>query len=385
MFRFISCRRRRRPAQKPKTHRRIQFESLERRYCLSAPTITAFQIDSIDGRTVSVSGYVADEDPETVCVDIYDSLYGGVSPNASGYFSYSGEAYWPGTITAVAYDQEYNLSAPAEVAFSDDPPSVDSLAVTYGTGTEVTITGQVTDETPGGLPVDFYGSVYGTAVTDTSGYFSLHVPDGSASLGYVDVSVYDAWGRPAYDTTEITSDEPVIDSLGVAYGYHTEVAIAGHVTDEDPDGLTVYFSGAVEGSAVTDSNGDFTIQVADGIASLGEVTVSVSDAWGQGAYDYAMIEGDDPPEIISFTTAVSGTGLLSVEGTVLDEDPVGLTVTITFLGNEYEVTTDSNGEFAWEMQLEEGEEDWLTAIASDWWTVESEAEGDYVSYGASSS
>lgn len=290
MFRFLSSRR----AQKPKTRRRIQFESLERRYCLTAPTISAIQIDSVDDTTVSLSGYATDESPETVRVDFYDALDGNAYPDTSGYFTYTGDANYLGYIVAVAFDQEYMQSNPAYV--------------------------------------------------------------------------------------ELTSDEPVIDSLGVAYGYHTEVSITGQVLDEDPDGLTVYFTGAFQGSAITDSNGDFVIQVADGIASLGEVTVTVSDAWGQTAYEYAMIEGDDPPEIVSLTTTVDNDGLLMVEGTVIDEDPDGLTVVITFLSNEYEVTTDSNGDFVWQLQREEGEEDWLTAIASDWWTVESEAAEDYVSF-----
>jgi hypothetical protein len=241
--------------------------------------------------TVSLSGYVTGDAAQ---VDFHDSLDGTAYPDASGYFTYTGEANYLGQIEAVAIDQEYMESDPAYV--------------------------------------------------------------------------------------ELASDEPVIDSLAVTYGYRTEVTIAGQVIDEDPGGLTVYFTGAVEGSAVTDSNGDFTIQVADGIASLGSVVVSVWDVWGQETSDYVEIYGDDPPEIVNFTTHINGSGLLTVEGTVNDEDADGLTVTITFWGQNYEVTTDSNGDFSWQLQLEEGQEDLLTAIAYDWWTLESNACEEYVGY-----
>lgn len=295
MFGFLTSRRRKRQSQQPKRHRRIQFESLERRYCLTAPTIASLQIDSFEDTTVSLSGYATDESPETVRVDFEGSLYGSAYPDASGYFTFTGEADCLAEIMAVAFDQE------------------------------------------------------------------------------------DMESEPAY--VELTSDEPAIDSLTVAYGYHTDVAIVGEVIDEDPGGLTVYFSGAVEGTAVTEADGSFMLEITDGSASLGSVEVSVADVWGQEAYDYAEICGDDVPEIVNFTADVSGTGVLTVEGEVLDEDPVGLTVVITFWGNEYEVTTNSDGEFFWQLQLEEGQEDYLTAVAFDWWGLESDAAEDYTGYG----
>jgi len=195
------------------------------------------------------------------------------------------------------------------------------------------------------------------------------------------VSVYDAWGQQAYDSTEIASNAPSIDSLAVMYGTGTEVTITGQVTDEAPGGLTVDFYGSVYGTAVTDASGSFSLHVPDGSASLGDVTVSVSDAWGQGTYDYVMITGNDVPEIANFTTHIDDDGLLTVEGTVTDEDPIGLTVVINFWGSQYEVTTDSSGNFSWQWQLEEGQDGWLTAIASDWWTLESNTAEAYVSYG----
>jgi len=294
MFGLFSSRRRRRPSQQPKRCRRIQFESLERRYCLTAPTISLLQIDAVEDTTVALSGYVSDESPETVQVDFDGPVYGSTYPDASGYFTYIGDASYLGDIVAVATDEEFLESDAAYV--------------------------------------------------------------------------------------ELTSDEPVIDSLAVAYGFHTEVAIVGQVLDEEPGDLTVYFSGALSGSAVTDAEGFFVIEVAEGVASLGEVMVEVADVWGQAAYGSTEITGDDPPQIFNFDTHIDGHGLLTVEGTGIDEDPEGLTVVINFWGEEWEVTTDSDGDFFWQYQLEEGQEGWLTAVALDWWTTESDISEEYVGY-----
>lgn len=122
------------------------------------------------------------------------------------------------------------------------------------------------------------------------------------------------------------------------------------------------------------------IEVVDGSATLGEVQVTVSDAYGQGAYEYVTITGDDAPEIINFTTHIDGGGLMTIEGTVTDEDAVGLRVVFNFWQDVFEVTTDSNGDFIWQLQLEEGQEGWLSAVAYDWWNLASGTAEAYVGY-----
>jgi hypothetical protein len=268
----------------------MRFESLEGRYCLAAPTIDSFQIDSVSGTTVSVSGYVTDESPETVEVDFSGALEGSTYANGSGYFSYSGEAQF-GTIDAVALDEEMLSSDSAEVT--------------------------------------------------------------------------------------IESDVPVIDSLSVTYGYHTEVTITGQVIDEDPGGLYVYFTGAVEGYAETDSSGNFSLNVPS--AWPGTVQAAVADGWGQLTEAWVDINGDNPPEV-TISTDLTPDGLLTIQGTVTDEDAEGLTVIITFRSEQYEVTTDCNGDFFHQIELDEGEEGLLTIIARDWWTLESDPAQDYIIY-----
>ncbi len=293
MFGFFPALRRRRPSHQPARHRRIEFESLERRYCLTAPAITSLQIDSIDDTTVSLSGYVSDESPETVEVDFFGAFSGSTSPNASGYFAFSADADWLGDIAAVAYDEESLSSDSAYVEVTSDVPTLDSLSVEYGEGTEFTITGQVIDDSPGGLTIDFTGGIQGTATTDASGYFTFTAADGS---GYVDVNVADAWGQDAYDSVEVT----------------------------------------------------------------GNVSLQIINFW---------------------TDSESG-GCIYAEGEVTGADPGDLTVLITFLDVEDEVSLEYDGSFSWYWYIEEGDEGWLSATASDQWGNESGSVEDYVIYAA---
>ncbi len=273
------------------SHRRIRFESLERRYCLSAPTITAFQIDSVDGNTVTLSGCVSDENPGTVEVDFSGPLSGSTTPNASGNFSYEGDAWWLGEIVAVATDDEQLESAPASVQLTSDAPGFESVEVVYHEHTSITIMGWVVDEDPCGLQVDFSGVVEGCAFTDVAGYFELYVSE--ASLGPVNLTVFDTWWL------------------------------------------------------------------------MGETSVEIT--------------GDNPPEIEDFSANVGPTGILTVMGTVVDEDPAGLTVIINWR-MDYYVETDSNGDFFWQKELDPYEEGWVHCTAMDWWGLASGTVSDYVMY-----
>ncbi|HID76459.1 MAG TPA: hypothetical protein EYP56_10735 [Planctomycetaceae bacterium] len=299
MFGFASALRKRPRRSRPTRYRPIRFESLEGRYCPSAPTITAFQIDSVDHNTVTLSGHVADENPQTVLIDVDGVLFGTTYPDASGNFTVTGEAYSVGQISAVAMDEDFLYSDPVFV--------------------------------------------------------------------------------------ELTSDLPSITSVEVIYGHHTEVTIKGRVIDEDPDGLTVQFYGVLNGSTTTDENGDFSYYVESGYAELGDVPIYVEDVFGQGGSTTVTLTGDEPPSIINYQTQVDASGMLTVTGTVVDEDPVGLTVVITFLDMQEEVVTDEDGDFFWYYQMQQGEEGWVSAVAYDWWGLESDLVESYAveAYGGS--
>jgi len=78
---------------------------------------------------------------------------------------------------------------------------------------------------------------------------------------------------------------------------------------------------------------------------------------------------EDPPNVapeISYAYAeVSQNSILSLEGDVTDEDLPGITVTISWLDDEYEVGVNSAGHFSWQIELSSSQSGYLTAVATD--------------------
>ena len=85
------------------------------------------------------------------------------------------------------------------------------------------------------------------------------------------------------------------------------------------------------------------------------------------------------PDITDFITMTNPDSYLSVEGNVTDdESPSGCTVTITWLGNDYEVEVESTGCFFWGIQLGSSDEGTITAVAVDSGGLESEPVQDLI-------
>ena len=85
------------------------------------------------------------------------------------------------------------------------------------------------------------------------------------------------------------------------------------------------------------------------------------------------------PEIVNYSTHVDCFGILCVQGKVIDDDPGGMTVSITWMYGTDSTTTDSSGLFYWTTELEPGDEGLVTAVT--WNEVgESETVEAYVEY-----
>jgi len=290
MFRLFGSPEKRNPSRLRTRRRPVRFESLEKRFCLAAPAITSFQIDSVDGTYVSVSGSVTDECPEMTQVDFEGALWGNTWPDAYGNFSYSGYAQSLGAITAVATDDEWLQSAPAEVELTNNPPTLQSLSISYGYRTNLTISGQVIDEDPGNLAVYISGVVQGVVMTDSNGYFSLDVV--GRDLGEVEIEVYDIWGQQAYDTIDVTGNNPPtitnyycqVDSGGI-------LTVDGYVVDEDPAGLSVMFEFMSNiYNTTTDTFGRFMWHKQLDLGDEGDLLTWVYDWWelSDAVLDYVM-------------------------------------------------------------------------------------------------
>jgi hypothetical protein len=290
MFGLSSARRPRRPLRRPRRYRKIGFECLENRYCLSAPSITSFQIDSVDGAEVTVSGYVIDEWPEYAEV-ILDGVLNEVAyPDSTGYFECIGDASGVGTIEAIAIDDEYLWSDPAEVELQSQVPSVTSLQIVYNGKNDITIQGKISDEDPEDATVYIYGAVFEELTPDANGDFSVDITD--ASLGSIEVYAVDALDQESdtlYD--DITSDAPEIVNFSAIVSPGNVLTVEGDVIDEDAAGLTVEITWLDETYEVTvDQFGHFVWIHQLNPGDNGWVSALTFDWWGQ--------ESNNPEDLV---------------------------------------------------------------------------------------
>src|SRR5262249_21123393 len=122
----------------------------------------------------------------------------------------------------------------------------------------------------------------------------------------------------------LTSAAPQI-TLAVSYGAaHHSVTLSGCVTDEDPGGRTVTFSGMVNATVTTNADGTFSLTVdADGV---GAVQATTADPWGQASNMAHVTLTNQAPVISDFEVIKQFGGFWTVRGQVQDENPAGLTV-----------------------------------------------------------
>jgi hypothetical protein len=81
---------------------------------------------------------------------------------------------------------------------------------------------------------------------------------------------------------------PVIDSFNVVQLEGNTYKLYGHVTDESPLGLVVYFGGEVQAAQRLDATCDaygnyFVIFTRSSSADCGEITADCTDWWGETA------------------------------------------------------------------------------------------------------
>src|SRR5262245_25915281 len=135
-----------------RTH--LSVERLEGRDCPAAPVITSFSAAVQSGHTVALTGTIADENPAGVKINFSGVATGSVTANAQGQFSLTTQASTLGAINARAIDTEMLWSAIRSTSITSNAPSL-TINLTPGANHQVTVSGQVMDESPGGVPVAF--------------------------------------------------------------------------------------------------------------------------------------------------------------------------------------------------------------------------------------
>jgi hypothetical protein len=163
-----------------------------------------------------------------------------------------------------------------------------------------------------------------------------------------------------------TNQAPSI-TLNIAYGSQRMVTLSGQVTDENPGGLTVTFTGAVEGSVVTNPDGTFSIELE--ASALGTVEATTIDGGGLWSNTATAEVVSDPPMITDMTRTQSNGNVFTFSGRVIDESAAGMTIHFAGLVSVEgrTVTVEADGTFCFVVQLQPNEEGTVTAVTYDWW------------------
>ncbi len=246
-------------------------------------------------------------------------------------------------------------------------PTITSFAASVGPGHSVTLTGQVADENPGMVMVQFEGAVNAILFTNPQGQFTYTTQN--CQLGTVTAKAKDMemlWSQPV--TADITSAVPVISNLTVVEsGPERQVTISGTVTDEDPEGILVSITGKVTANGSPDASGNFSITAT--ATELGDVTVTATDPWGLEDVEIGTITSN-APAIVDLVIEQDGHDYWFIRGRIVDEFPAYLTVFFGGVLAGYFQTADHRGIF--EITVHSPEEGEAYVSVYDWWGIQSQ-------------
>jgi hypothetical protein len=254
------------------------------------PQITMLSADAGGpGKAVDVSGGVSAGAPGGLTVTFSGSAGladTSTTTDAYGNFNLATTASQLGDVTATVTDVWGITSSPMTVSIECMPPQVTSLMVeATGQGKQVTVQGNVSASSPGGLKVSFSGSAGLTATsatTDSNGNFNLTTT--AAQLGEVDATVTDVWGQvsPLASAT-LTVMPPQIEGFGAIELGNGFWEFEGTVQGPDAGDDSVQLSGMNSTSATPDSGGNFSVTVYLGDNPSGVEYAVATDIWGQSS------------------------------------------------------------------------------------------------------
>ncbi len=268
------------------------------------------------------------------------------------------------------------LGAPADgttpPSTTPTPPSVSVSAAVQDSQT-VVLSGTVSDDSPGGLTVSFSGAYSGTATTNADGSYSLTAT--VTASGTVDATVTNAAGVTS-DAASATFTLPAAPSLTLSVTMLDQrwVLLSGQVTDANPGGLTVQFTGATTVSAVTNADGSYNVMVE--ATTLGDIQATVTNSAGQTSAVATATVTSAAPTILNFQIEFQSGNLYCFSGAIEDESPAGLSV--VFGGSVdgvqgQTVAVNSDGSFSVTECVTAGESGVVTAQVTDWWGLPSQS------------
>jgi hypothetical protein len=264
---------------------------------------------------------------------------------------------------------------PAQFAIAGGPTI--TLSATVQEDHQVVLSGQVTADEPGGLTVSFTGQHTGSTVTAADGSYSVTVE--VAESGTIQASVFDSEGT-ASNVAEAMVElaTPPTITLCVTPLDHRIVRLSGQVTDANPGGLTVQFSGEYSGSALTDETGHFSVSVE--ALNLGAIQASVTNSAGLTSNVAEDHVTSQTPTISDFYAVREVNNLFSFYGHIEDEWAAGLELHLGGFGalNGQTVTVGEDGGFHFTANLSSSDCGLAVCWITDWWGLRSEDAQTYV-------
>ncbi len=232
------------------------------------------------------------------------------------------------------------------------------------------LTGTVIDLHPELVQLTFTGAVKGGTSPDVDGNFSFTTTE--ATLGMIYVDGVNFMDMTAENQDALLVPRPVID-LELAYGEQKTVTLSGSVEDIDAAGLIVTFKGKVTGSVLTDAAGNFEFTTA--AIGLGDVKAFAVNLWGLRSIPASVTIANLAPEIVGLVAEKSLDGIWSFSGKVKDESPAGLVVYFSNIPEMQgiSVTTGSQGEFCFTVELHVTVPAQVHADVTDWWGLSDSA------------
>lgn len=164
-----------------------------------------------------------------------------------------------------------------------------------------------------------------------------------------------------------TMNQPPCISLNIVYDSQKNVTLSGQVTDENPGGLTVTFTGQYQGTVVTNADGTFSVTVT--AAGLGTISASTVDTQGLSSNVAFVSVISFAPQITEASCTEGIDHIWTFRGKVLDESAPNLVIHFGGLNSveNQTVTVEADGWFCYIVQLQPNEDGTVTADTTDWW------------------
>lgn len=166
-------------------------------------------------------------------------------------------------------------------------------------------------------------------------------------------------------------------TMNVTYDPNKQVTLTGGLSNGSGPvaNQTIYFNGAVQGTATTNAQGTYTVTLP--AKSLGQVTAVSSDGLSNRA---TFNLASQTPTINNFDAVSLGNGYWKLTGTVSGAPYQGEVVdfgTLAAVDGQH-ANVNQDGSFSFYCYIPSGEGGTVSAVAVDWWGDTSDVSGAFV-------